>query len=240
MSAPHPSSSSRHASPHVAVPVIAIDGPTASGKGTVASRVAQHLGFHYLDSGVLYRLVAMKLVQAGQDGANEDAALRAAQALQPTFGPAGEVFLEGVDVSREIRADGIGLQASRLAVHPAVRTALIALQHGFRQAPGLVADGRDMGTEVFPDAALKVFLTASVQARAERRHQQLIEKGFSVKLEKILHDLKERDHRDAGRAVAPLKPAADAVWLDSAGLSIDETVNRVLGAWHQCQQRAGH
>lgn len=230
----HPSSS-RHASPHGAVPVIAIDGPTASGKGTVAARVARELGFHYLDSGVLYRLVAMKLVQAGQDGANEDAALRAAQSLRPQFGPEGQVLLDGVDVSAEIRADGIGLQASRLAVHPAVRRALVALQHGFRQAPGLVADGRDMGTEVFPDARLKVFLTASVEARAERRYRQLLEKGFSVRLEKILHDLKERDHRDAGRAVAPLKPAADAFWLDSAGLSIDETVARVLDAWRQRQ-----
>ena len=139
-------------------------------------------------------------------------------------------------MSAAIRADGIGLQASRLAVHPAVREALNVLQHRARKAPGLVADGRDMGTVVFPDAPLKVFLTASVQARAERRHKQLLEKGFSATLEKILHDLKERDHRDAGRAVAPLKPAEDAFWLDSANLTVDETVDRVLAAWQERQK----
>lgn len=234
MSTHVPHESRRHQENH-AVPVITIDGPTASGKGTVAVRVAQALGFHYLDSGVLYRLVAMKLVQQGEDGANEAAAVRAAEALDPQFGPQGEVLLDGVDVSAGIRADGIGLQASRLAVHPAVRRALNALQHRARTAPGLVADGRDMGTVVFPDAPLKVFLTASVEARAERRYRQLLDKGFSVKLEKILHDLQERDHRDAGRAIAPLKPAEDAFWLDSAGLSIEETVERVLEAWRQRQ-----
>ncbi|MDO4231428.1 MAG: (d)CMP kinase [Lautropia sp.] len=216
-------------------PVIAIDGPTASGKGTVAAIVASKLGFHYLDSGVLYRLVALKLIRAGQDGANEGAALRAAQALDLAFGTQGELFLDGVDVADDIRADEVGVQASRLAVHPAVRATLLDLQHRFRQAPGLVVDGRDMGTVVFPDAKLKVFLTASVEARAQRRYNQLIGKGFSVKLDQILHDLKERDRRDAGRAAAPLKPAADAFWLDSADLSIDETVDRVLGAWRQRQ-----
>lgn len=234
MSAHAPHESRKHHENH-AVPVITIDGPTASGKGTVAVLVAKKLGFHYLDSGVLYRLVAMKLVQAGEDGANEAAAVRAAESLDPQFGPEGQVLLEGVDVSADIRADGIGLQASRLAVHPAVRQALNVIQHRARRASGLVADGRDMGTVVFPDAPLKVFLTASVQARAERRYRQLLEKGFSVKLEKILHDLQERDHRDAGRAIAPLKPAADAFWLDSAGLTIDETVEKVLAAWQQRQ-----
>lgn len=234
MSAHAPHESRKHHDNH-AVPVITIDGPTASGKGTVAVLVAKKLGFHYLDSGVLYRLVAMKLVQAGEDGANEAAAVRAAESLDPQFGPGGQVLLEGVDVSADIRADGIGLQASRLAVHPAVRQALNVIQHRARRAPGLVADGRDMGTVVFPDAPLKVFLTASVQARAERRYKQLLEKGFSVRLERILHDLQERDHRDAGRAIAPLKPAADAFWLDSAGLTIDETVEKVLAAWRQRQ-----
>ena len=234
MSAHAPHESRKHHENH-AVPVITIDGPTASGKGTVAVLVAKKLGFHYLDSGVLYRLVAMKLVQAGEDGANEAAAVRAAESLDPQFGPEGQVLLEGVDVSADIRADGIGLQASRLAVHPAVRQALNVIQHRARRVPGLVADGRDMGTVVFPDAPLKVFLTASVQARAERRYKQLLEKGFSVKLEKILHDLQERDHRDAGRAIAPLKPAADAFWLDSAGLTIGETVEKVLAAWQQRQ-----
>lgn len=234
MSAHAPHESRKHHENH-AVPVITIDGPTASGKGTVAVLVAKKLGFHYLDSGVLYRLVVMKLVQAGEDGANEAAAVRAAESLDPQFGPEGQVLLEGVDVSADIRADGIGLQASRLAVHPAVRQALNVIQHRARRVPGLVADGRDMGTVVFPDAPLKVFLTASVQARAERRYRQLLEKGFSVKLEKILHDLQERDHRDAGRAIAPLKPAADAFWLDSAGLTIGETVEKVLAAWQQRQ-----
>lgn len=218
-----------------AAPVIAIDGPTASGKGTVAAIVASKLGFHYLDSGVLYRLVALKLVRAGQDGANEGAALKAAQTLDLAFGTQGELFLDGVDVADDIRADEVGVQASRLAVHPAVRAALLDLQHQFRQAPGLVADGRDMGTVVFPDAKLKVFLTASVEARAQRRYNQLIGKGFPVKIDQILRDLKERDRRDAGRAAAPLKPAADAFWLDSADLSIDETVDRILGAWRQRQ-----
>ena len=219
MSSSHAHSHGHKDAAHHGIPVITIDGPTASGKGTVAARVAQRLGFHYLDSGVLYRLVAMKLVQEGEDGANEDAAVRAAQTLEPA-----------------IRADGIGLQASRLAVHPAVREALNVLQHRARKEPGLVADGRDMGTVVFPDAPLKVFLTASVQARAERRHKQLLEKGFSATLEKILHDLKERDHRDAGRAVAPLKPAEDAFWLDSGNLTVDETVDRVLAAWQERQK----
>ncbi|MDO5103682.1 MAG: (d)CMP kinase [Lautropia sp.] len=228
-SSPHRSASD-HPVSHGA-PVIAIDGPTASGKGTIAVRVAEQLGFHYLDSGALYRLVALQLVRAGEDGANEAAAVRAAEALDPRFGKAGEIWLGEQEVSNDIREDGIGLQASRLAVHPAVRLALTALQHRFRQAPGLVADGRDMGTVVFPDAVLKIYLTASVEERAQRRHKQLIEKGFSATLDKILHDLMERDRRDAGRAAAPLKPAEDALWLNSAGLTIDETVDRVLEAW---------
>lgn len=222
---------------HQAAPVIAVDGPTASGKGTIALQVARRLGFHYLDSGALYRLVALQLVRAGEDGANEGHALRAAQALKPEFGDAGQIWIDGEDVAPQIRADGIGLQASRLAVHPAVRTALIPLQHRFRREPGLVADGRDMGTVVFPDAKLKVYLTASVAERAERRYKQLIEKGFSATLEKILHDLVERDRRDAGRAAAPLKPAEDVFWLSSTGLSVDETVDRVMNAWQQCLAR---
>ena len=231
MSSSHAHSHGHKDAAHHGIPVITIDGPTASGKGTVAARVAQRLGFHYLDSGVLYRLV-----QEGEDGANEDAAVRAAQTLEPEFLPDGRIMLSGEDVSAAIRADGIGLQASRLAVHPAVREALNVLQHRARKEPGLVADGRDMGTVVFPDAPLKVFLTASVQARAERRHKQLLEKGFSATLEKILHDLKERDHRDAGRTVAPLKPAEDAFWLDSGNLTVDETVDRVLAAWQERQK----
>ena len=236
MSSSHAHSHGHKDAAHHGIPVITIDGPTASGKGTVAARVAQRVGFHYLDSGVLYRLVAMKLVQEGEDGANEDAAVRAAQTLEPEFLSDGRIMLSGEDVSAAIRADGIGLQASRLAVHPAVREALNVLQHRARKEPGLVADGRDMGTVVFPDAPLKVFLTASVQARAERRHKQLLEKGFSATLEKILHDLKERDHRDAGRTVAPLKPAEDAFWLDSGNLTVDETVDRVLAAWQERQK----
>jgi CMP/dCMP kinase len=212
------------------VPVIAIDGPTASGKGTVAQRVAAALGFHYLDSGALYRLVALRALRAGT--APDDAAALAAiaAALRPRF--TDRVTLDGEDVSDAIRREDVGVMASKIAVHPALRAALLDLQHGFRRAPGLVADGRDMGTVVFTDAQTKVFLTASVEARADRRHKQLSEKGFSANLAALLQDLRERDARDAGRAAAPLKPAADAKLLDSSGLTIEQVVDRVI-RWHR-------
>ena len=212
------------------VPVIAIDGPTASGKGTIAAGVARRLGFHYLDSGSLYRLVAL---QAGEQGANLDdaGALSAiADGLRPKFRD-GRIWLGEREVTDLIRQEQVGVAASRLAVLPAVRQALVELQRQFRTPPGLVADGRDMGTAIFPDALLKIFLTADVQSRAARRHKQLIEKGFSSNITGLLEVLRERDRRDANRAVSPLRAAEDAVVIDSTHLSIEQTIEQVLGAW---------
>ena len=200
------------------VPVIAIDGPSASGKGTVASRVAAALGFHYLESGALYRLVAL----AGGKLPEQTAAGLEVECLD------GKIILSGQDVTDEIRAEAVGVRASEIASLPAVRTALLERQRGFRRPPGLVADGRDMGTVVFPDAVLKVFLTASLQTRAQRRYKQLIDKGNHATLAALSRDLEERDKRDAAREAAPLKPATDAVSLDSSGLTVDEVVGRVL------------
>lgn len=211
-------------------PVLTIDGPTASGKGTIAQRTAQALGWHYLDSGSLYRLTALAAIRAGVRFDDVDALVGIATRLPVGFdGPV--IRLAGEDVTDAIRAEAVGNGASRLAVHPAVRTALLGLQRSFRRPPGLVADGRDMGTVVFPDASLKVFLTATAESRAERRHKQLIEKGISASLPGLLQDLRERDARDASRAVAPLAPAEGAFVLDSTGLSVDETVAAVLGRW---------
>jgi cytidylate kinase len=212
-------------------PVLAIDGPTASGKGTVAQRVARALGWHYLDSGALYRLTALAAERAGVALDDAPGLARLAASLPIRFQADGRILLGGHDVSDAIRAESIGNGASRLAVHPAVRAALLGLQRGFRGAPGLVADGRDMGTIVFPDARLKVFLTASAESRAERRHKQLIEKGFSATIPGLLQDLRERDARDASRAFAPLVPAEGAYVLDSTGMSVDETVAAVLDRW---------
>jgi cytidylate kinase len=205
------------------VPVIAIDGPSASGKGTVASLVAAALGFHYLESGALYRLVAL----AG--GASPE---QAAASMDVAFVD-GKIILSGQDVTGEVRREAIGNRASEIAKIPAVRRALLGRQRGFRKPPGLVADGRDMGTVVFPDAVLKVFLTASVQTRAKRRYKQLIDKGNHANLAALSRDLEERDKRDAAREVAPLKPASDAVSLDSSGLTIDEVVDRVLKEYRE-------
>jgi cytidylate kinase len=212
-------------------PVLTIDGPTASGKGTIAQRVAGALGFHYLDSGALYRLTALAALRAGV--ALDDAPALAALAvrLPLSFGADGVVLLGGEDVTDAIRAEAVGSGASRLAVHPGVRAALLGLQRGFRRPPGLVADGRDMGTVVFPDAQLKVFLTATAESRADRRYKQLIEKGISANLPGLLQDLRERDARDASRAVAPLAPAEGALVLDSTGLSVEQTARQVLDGW---------
>jgi cytidylate kinase len=204
-------------------PVIAIDGPSASGKGTIASQVAQALGFRYLESGALYRLVALA---GGHDPAKTAAGLAA------EFRD-GKIFLDKQDVTESIRSEVIGARASEIARIPAVRTALLDRQRTFRQAPGLVADGRDMGTVVFPDAVLKVYLTASVRVRAERRYKQLIDKGNSANLAALSRDLEERDRRDAERAVAPLKPAPDAVSLDSSDQSIGQVVERVLQLYRE-------
>jgi cytidylate kinase len=211
-------------------PVLTIDGPTASGKGTIAQRTARALGWHYLDSGALYRLTALAALRAG--AAFDDAPALAGIAASLPVGFDGPVVrLGGEDVTDAIRDEAVGVGASRIAVHPPLRAALLGLQRSFRRPPGLVADGRDMGTVVFPDAALKVFLTASAESRAERRHKQLIEKGIPASLPSLLQDLRDRDARDASRAVAPLAPAEGAFVLDSTRLSVDETVDAVLERW---------
>lgn len=213
------------------IPVIAIDGPTASGKGTIAQRVADALGFHYLDSGALYRLTALSAQRAQVDWQDGVAVARVAAALQVRFDPQGRIWLDGLDATEAIRTEAIGIGASKVAVHPGVRAALLQVQRDFRQAPGLVADGRDMASVVFPDAVLKIFLTATAQARAQRRHKQLIEKGISANLAALLQDLQERDARDSQRAQAPLVAAQDALVIDSTSLSVDQTVQAVLKAW---------
>lgn len=215
-------------SANLKVPIITIDGPTASGKGTVAQHVAEALGFHYLDSGALYRLTALASLKIGIDENDVDTLVELAQDLHIVFRE-GCVRLDGEDVSLDIRAEHVGNRASAIAVHGALRQALIARQRAFRVPPGLVADGRDMGTVIFPDATLKVFLTASVDARAERRYKQLIEKGFSAKLDDLSRDLQARDDRDSQRAAAPLKPADDALTLDTSGLDVEQTVQTVVG-----------
>jgi CMP/dCMP kinase len=216
--------------PGVSAPVIAIDGPSASGKGTIAKRVAQALGFNYLESGALYRLVALLALRQGLDdeGAIADAAEHMAVAFQ-----GDEIFLEDQEVSFHIRHEEVGNRASEVARMPAVRRALLARQRAFREPPGLVADGRDMGTIVFPDAALKIFLTASPEVRAQRRYKQLIEKGIAANLGALSRDLAERDARDASRAVAPLVPAPDSQVLDSSALSVEAVVDRILRLWRQ-------
>ena len=218
------------------IPVIAIDGPTASGKGTLASLVAQQLGYHYLDSGALYRLTAFAALQTGLalDTTGEDAIADLARQLPVVF--EGEhVLLSGVNVSEAIRSEEAGMNASKVSVLPAVRQALVDLQLSFRRLPGLVADGRDMGTVIFPDAALKVFLTASAEKRAERRHKQLISKGISTTIDVLRADLTARDARDTQRSVAPLKPAQDALPLDNSSLSIDSSVTQVMHWWQNKQ-----
>jgi cytidylate kinase len=209
------------------VPVITIDGPTASGKGTVAHRVAKHLGFHYLDSGALYRLTALSAIRQDIALDNEEALAGIARVL-PCLFVKGHVFLNGEDVTDAVRAEAIGVAASKIAILPLVRKALVDLQVGFRIEPGLVADGRDMGTVIFPDATQKVYLTESVEARANRRYKQLIEKGFSANMEDLVKDLTERDARDTSRSSAPLKPAPGAYVLDSSQLTANESVYVVL------------
>ena len=212
-------------------PVIAIDGPTASGKGTVAMQVANRLGFHYLDSGALYRLVALASQQKGILPSDSCALGELAFAMQIEF-KNGLIFLGNIDVTEAIREESIGVLASQIAVYSEVRDALLALQKGFRRPPGLVADGRDMASRIFTDAVLKVFLTASVQARAERRYKQLIAKGISARMDVLLQDLQERDARDIQRATAPLKQVEGAHLLDTSNLSIDQAVEQVL-SWYQ-------
>lgn len=212
------------------VPVIAIDGPTASGKGTIAHRVAAALGWATLDSGALYRLTALAALNRGLSADDETGVAEVARGLDVRF-DSGRIFLENNEVSDAIRQEQVGNFASRIAAYPAVRQALLERQRVFRVSPGLVADGRDMGTVVFPDAALKVFLVADVQARAERRCKQLIEKGISANLDDLLRDMRERDARDTQRSVAPLVAATDAHVLDSSSLTIEQTVQAVLDFW---------
>lgn len=220
------------------VPVIAIDGPSASGKGTVAARVAARLGWHYLDSGALYRLVALHAVRMGVAEDDVEALTRLAAALPVSFS-GDEVLLAGDSVGEAIRAEDIGLAASRVAVHPPLREALLARQRAFRQPPGLVADGRDMGSVVFPDAVLKVFLDASAGVRGERRYKQLLEKGMHAKLPDLVADMARRDARDRQRAVAPLAPAPGAVVIDTDPLDVNQVVAAVLHLWDE-GTRAGH
>jgi cytidylate kinase len=214
------------------IPVITIDGPTASGKGTVAHLVAERLGFHLLDSGALYRLTALAAVRRGVDLNDEHALAKTAEHLPARF-VAGEIRLAGENVGQAIRAEEIGNLASRIAALPGVRQALFGLQLGFRQTPGLVADGRDMGTVIFPGAQLKIFLTASVAARAQRRYKQLIDKGFSANMDDLLADLQARDDRDTQRLIAPLVPAEGAHVLDTSSMTVVEAVEQVMQWWAQ-------
>ncbi len=217
-------------------PVIAIDGPTASGKGTVAALVANALGFHYLDSGALYRLVSLASEREGISTENASFLSKIAASMLVSF-QNGQIMLGNEDVSDLIRTEKIGRRASKLAVHPEVRQALVRLQHDFRQNPGLVADGRDMASVLFPDARLKVFLTASVAARAERRYKQLIAKGFSANMSDLLLDLTARDARDSSRGSAPLIVAEGAIVLDTSDLSIDQAVSQVM-RWYEASSKS--
>jgi len=209
------------------IPVISVDGPAASGKGTIAQRVAARLGYRYLDSGALYRLVALKALRAGADPDAPGAIAALAGALDVSFAD-GRLVLEGEDVTEAVRDEAVSAAASRIAVHAPVRSALLARQRAFRLPPGLVADGRDMGTVVFPDARVKVFVTASAEERARRRQQQLAQQGIDVNIQSLLRDIRERDARDGSRAVAPLVPAADASVVDTTELSIDAAVEAVM------------
>ena len=215
-----------------AVPIITIDGPSGSGKGTISRQVASRLGWHLLDSGALYRLVALAGLQQGLAPDDEPGHARIAENLAAVFGtdPSGEeqIWLDGREVSREIRSEQAGAGASRVAAMPSVRAGLLERQRAYARPPGLVADGRDMGTAIFPHAQLKIFLTASPEERARRRYKQLKDKGLDANLAALSLEIAERDRRDASRPVAPLKPAADAIIVDSTSMSIEDVIARVL------------
>lgn len=213
-------------------PVIAIDGPSASGKGTVAQGVAQALGYHYLNSGALYRAVAVVAVKAGLDLENESRLSDIALNMNVKF--IGDIVeIDGADLTDALGTEDVGAAASRIAALPAVRKALLARQQAFRRPPGLVADGRDMGSVVFPDAALKIYLTASPEARAERRYKQLMGKGLGANMAALLQDIRARDKRDSDRATAPLKKSADAILIDSTDISAADAVAQVLALYKQ-------
>lgn len=213
-------------------PVIAIDGPSASGKGTVAEGVANALGFHWLNSGGLYRAVALAALESGVEPGDESGVSRIALNLNAKF-KGNAVEIDGRDVSDAIRSETVGIAASRIAAQPAVRSALLERQRAFRQPPGLVAEGRDMGSVVFPDAGLKIYLTASPEARAERRYKQLMDKGMGATMTALLQDIRERDERDSRRAAAPLQKSADAVLIDTTRMSAAEAVAQVLALYKQ-------
>ena len=216
------------------IPVIAIDGPSGSGKGTIAQKIANHLGFVLLDSGALYRILGIAAHKANIDLVLHEQVSNLARGLDIEFGKngPGSAALDGQDVSKEIRTNLGSDLASKVSTIPQVRESLYYRQLEFKKAPGLVADGRDMGTVVFPDAKLKIFLTASVSIRARRRYNQLIDKGIDVSLPDILRDLKERDRRDIERSVSPLKPAKDAVIIDCTDLAIEEVVDQILRLYY--------
>jgi len=215
-----------------AAPVIAIDGPSASGKGTIAQGVARALQFHYLDSGALYRLAALAALERGTDLERELEVADIARNINVNIFH-GAIQLEGRDVTDQIRSEAVGAAASRIAALPKVREALLGRQRAFRRPPGLVAEGRDMGSVVFPDAALKVFLTASPEERARRRHKQLMEKGMSANIPLLLQDIRQRDARDSARTVAPLQKCAGAVEIDTTAITVAEAVSKILAQYAQ-------
>jgi 3-phosphoshikimate 1-carboxyvinyltransferase len=224
--------------PDADAPVIAIDGPSASGKGTVAARVAAALGFRYLDSGALYRLATLAAIEAGADLEDEEGLARLARGMDVRF-EEGATLLGGREVTEALRTEEVSAATSRVAAWPAVRSALLERQRAFRGAPGLVAEGRDMGSIVFPGAALKVFLSASVETRALRRYKQLMEKGMYAKMADVVEELRRRDARDASRPVAPLRHYPDAFFLDTSELTVDQAVQQILAWWRERASRPG-